>query len=375
MNKSILLMFHCEQGAGYAISTLEKVFYEAAFKAGFACNSIFFSFNKLNTESPNNIIEIDYNIPFDKVFITRFIQQNNIKIVLAFDLNFPCTIIPLLKKAGVAYIISYWGASMSSLNNGLHLILKKIECMLRRNKPDMFIFESEAMRATATHGRGLRRSQTDVIHLGVDTNIFCPDYNNSKYTYEQFGIPRCRKIIIYSGHMEERKGVRVIMRAAIQLVDIEQFEDVHFLICGNKNNEEETFLGMLENTKAEAHVSFAGYRGDIPCLMQGAHIGVIASTGWDSFTMSSVEMMASGLPLIVSDLQGLSETTAHELNGFLFEPGNHFELAKRIKQLVLNESLACKFSKASREQAEKKYSKERQINLLARHFESQFIGY
>ena len=372
MNKSILLMFHCEQAAGYAISTLEKVFYEAATRAGFSSDCIFFSFRKLNTKLSDNIIEVDYDKTFDQVFITRFIKENNIKLVLAFDLNFPCAIIPLLKKAGVAYMISYWGASMSSLNHGLHLIFKKFECMLRRNKPDMFIFESEAMRATATIGRGLRRSQTDVIHLGVDTNIFCPDYNNSKYTYEQFGIPRCRKIIIYSGHMEERKGVRVIMRAAIQLVDIERFEDVHFLICGNKNNEEETFLGMLINSKAEAHVTFAGYRGDIPCLMQGSHVGVIASTGWDSFTMSSVEMMASGLPLIVSDLQGLSETTAHEQNGFLFKPGNHFELAERIKQLVLNESLACKFSRVSRERAVNEFSKEKQIKSLAKHIESHF---
>jgi glycosyltransferase involved in cell wall biosynthesis len=370
MNKSILLMFHCEQAAGYAISTLEKVFYEAATRAGFSFNCIFFSFIKLNSESSNNVIEIDYNSPFNQVFINRFIKENNIKLVLAFDLNFPCTIIPLLKNAGVAYIISYWGASMSSLNHGLHLILKKIECLLRRNKPDMFIFESEAMRATATHGRGLRRSQTDVIHLGVDTNIFCPDYNNSKYTYEQFGIPRCRKIIFYSGHMEERKGVRVIMRAAIQLVDIERFEDVHFLICGNKNNEAETFLAMLDNAKAKSHVSFAGYRSDISCLMRGSHIGVIASIGWDSFTMSSVEMMASGLPLIVSDLHGLSETTVHEQNGFLFEPGNHFELAKRIKQLVINESLACKFSRASRERVVNEFSKEKQIKLLSQHIES-----
>lgn len=367
-------MFHCEQNAGYAISTLEKVFYEAALRAGFNCNCIFYSFRKVNVESSDNVIEIDYDNPSDQVLVTGFIKKNDINIVLAFDLNFPSAIIPLLKKAGVAYIISYWGASMSSLNNGLHLVLKKIECMLRRNKPDMFIFESEAMRATATHGRGLHRSQTDVIHLGVDTNIFCPDYNNSKYAYEQFGIPLGRKIIFYSGHMEERKGVRVIMRAAIQLVNIERFEDVHFLICGNKNNEEETFQRMLENTMTEKHVTFAGYRNDIPWLMQGSHIGVLASTGWDSFTMSSVEMMASGLPLIVSDLQGLSETTVHELNGFLFEPGNHFELAKRIKQLVLNESLACKFSKASRERAVEKYRKEKQIDLLTRHFESQFIG-
>ena len=63
--------------------------------------------------------------------------------------------------------------------------------------------------------------------------------------------------------MEERKGVRVLVQAAIQLVDELDYSDVHFVICGNKNNEADMYEQLLVGKKARAHVTFAGHRSDI----------------------------------------------------------------------------------------------------------------
>jgi glycosyltransferase involved in cell wall biosynthesis len=257
---------------------------------------------------------------------------------------------------------------MSGINSELKLIIKKIECFFSKNKPDIFIFESEAMRKTATHGRGISHQKTEVIHLGVDIKIFSPCYGNDFYTHDSIGIPRNRKIVFYSGHMEERKGVRIIINAAIEIIENQHFTNIHFVICGNKFNEADKFLSLVENSKAKDHITFAGYRNDIPNLMRGSHIGVIASTGWDSFTMSSVEMMASGLPLIVSNLQGLSETVSENENGYLISPGSHTDLANRIVEIATNEELAKKFSRASRKRAETYFSKKLQIAKLSHLF-------
>lgn len=354
-------MIHCAENTGYAIASLEAVFLAAAKNAGFSDDQIFWSFKTTITKNNPHIIECDYRDKKSHKTLKQLIEKNNIVIVLAFDLGFPCPVIPVLKRAGVKRIISYQGASMSSINSGIKLGLKKLECQLTTNKPDIFIFESEAMRQTATHGRGVKRNVTDIIYLGVDTNKFKPNYNQESYTYEALNIPANRKIVFYSGHMEERKGVRVIVQAAIHMVDQLNFLDVHFVICGNKHNEADLYKALLENKQASKHVTFAGYRLDIPELMRGSHIGVIASTGWDSFTMSSIEMMASGLPLIVSNLQGLSETIEHEKNGFLIVPGDYQELCHRISMLISHSELARQFSLASRLRAEKLFSIKNQI--------------
>ncbi len=67
----------------------------------------------------------------------------------------------------------YWGAPMSSLNQGLKLLAKRLEVALfRRDRPDLFLFESEAMRDLAVKGRGLPRSATDVFRRASTKNDF-----------------------------------------------------------------------------------------------------------------------------------------------------------------------------------------------------------
>src|SRR5690606_30147756 len=112
-------------------------------------------------------------------------------------------------------------------------------------------------------------------------------------------------------------------------------------------------------------VTFAGYRNDIADLMRSSFVGDIASTGWDSFTMSSVEMMAPGLPLIVSNLQALSETTIDNVTGFCITPGDYRELAERIGILSTSPTLAKDFSSAARLRAVNRFSRERQVTDIA----------
>lgn len=366
MSKSpaILIMIHCHENTGYAIASLEDIFYKAALSAGFTDEKIFWSFNGLEEKQTPKKIDCNYLTP-DREQFSSFLKKNMITTVIAFDLGYPANVIKLLKKAGVKNIISYWGASMSSINTGPKLLLKKIEYTLRKNKPDLFVFESEAMRKTATEGRGVPFRATKVIYLGVDTCRFSPSIEPNFYAHDQFDIPKDRKIIFYSGHMEERKGVRVIIKAAIKLIQNNQLQRIHFVLCGNKGNEAQIYNDMLINSEAKNHVTFAGYRSDINLLMRSSSIGVIASTGWDSFTLSSVEMMASGLPLIVSNLQGLAETTVHEHNGYHITPGSADELAERIVALTTNPDLAKQFSINSRNRALKFFTKEKQIKSIS----------
>lgn len=361
---AILIMIHCKENTGYAIATLEEVFRQAALTAGFENARIFWSFNGLIDSNDAQKLDCNYHSPNASKLIS-FVRENKISTVIAFDLGCPARVIKLLRQAGVAHIVSYWGASMSSINTGIKLLVKKMEYSLRRHKPDAFIFESEAMRNTATNGRGVPESKTHVVYLGVDTDKFSPLSGQDFYTHIQFGIPKNRKIIFYSGHMEERKGVRVIINAALILAKKNQLQDIHFVLCGNKNDEAKTYSDMLIDSAAEQHVTFAGYRTDIPLLMRSSNIGVIASTGWDSFTMSSVEMMASGLPMIVSNLQGLSETIEPNHNGYLIEPGNSEELGARIYELTNNAKLCSAFAINSRNRALTLFTKDRQIQKIA----------
>ena len=186
---------------------------------------------------------------------------------LCFDLQVSGYLVKLLRQSGVKKIVSYWGATISDLNSGARLLAKRLEVVLRRSKPDLFIFESEAMREYAVRGRGIPSRFTRVIPTGVDTDTLRPGKNNREYFLKEFSIPETRKIAIYSGHMEERKGVHVLMHAMKALVDIHSNYNWHLLICGNRQGEERKFQDMLRDHPAEKLVTFCGYRNDLPQLM------------------------------------------------------------------------------------------------------------
>jgi glycosyltransferase involved in cell wall biosynthesis len=363
-DSALLVMFHCEQHTGYAIEKLEHVFHQAALAAGYGEERIFRSYPKVVSPG-EHLFECDYNNERQCQQLAEIVVRLGIKTVLAFDLAYPARIIPWLRKAGVSRIISYWGASMSSVNSGVKLFLKRTEWYLRRQKPDIFVFESEAMRETAIHGRGVPERKTCVIPLGVDTDHYRPDHGDRYYAYDCFNIPRDRDIVFYSGHMEPRKGIATIMRTADHMVSHLNRRDVHFLLCGNKGNEEAVYLEMLRHSSAIDHVTFAGYRNDVQKLHRSCRLGVIASSGWDSFTMSSVEMMSSGLPMVISRLQGLQETIAENVNGFFFEPENWRMFAEKLIELLDNPQLLEEFSAASRRRAMERFSVNLQIKQLS----------
>lgn len=369
--KGILVIFHCRENTGYAIKTLEERFYEVG--KLLVGNNIHFSYTEISnttecTQPSKNISVIKFDpTTSDKnelQKISQYVHENNIECVLGFDQPPGRKYYKYIRKAGVKHIVSYWGASMSDINSGLKLGLKRIEMLFHRYSPDHYIFESNAMRDTAIYGRGISKRKTSITYLGVDTNKYKPNSKPTQYPYTSFSIPKDRKIIFYSGHMEPRKGVRVLINAAIELVDRRDIKEFHFLILGNKNGEESLFEEMLISKKAKDHVTFGGYRDDISEILPECYLGVIASTGWDSFTMSALEMASAGLPMLVSDLQGLRETISNGNTGFLFEAGNHEELADKITKLIFDNNLRNKMSEKSRKRVSTNFTISKQIDSL-----------
>ena len=99
--------------------------------------------------------------------------------------------------------------------------------------------------------------------------------------------------------------------------------------------------------------------------MPSFYLGIIASTGWDSFTISSLEMASSGLPLLVSNLQGLAETIDEGKTGYSFEPGSHIELSELVIFMLNNENIRNHMGENARKRILCKFTDQQQIERLA----------
>src|SRR5690348_15813082 len=105
-----------------------------------------------------NTVEFNPSSPSasDVARLAAYIREHGITTVFGLDIDVNSSYLTAIRRAGVRKIISYWGAPMSSANGGMKLVAKRLEvALLRRSKPDHFIFESEAMRSLGVNGRGL----------------------------------------------------------------------------------------------------------------------------------------------------------------------------------------------------------------------------
>jgi len=175
---------------------------------------------------------------------------------------------------------------------------------------------------------------------GIDVDEFAAAAALDKKT--AFSIPdENLPVVISVGRLEDVKNHEILMRA------ISAIPNVHLAIVGTGPLEGR--LRQLADTLGiAARVQFLGRRLDVSRLLKTADIYVQPSR-WEGFGIAALEAMASGLPVVVSNVPGLAEVVADA--GLRFPPGDHEQLVTCLKMLLENVELRQRLSRAARERA------------------------
>jgi glycosyltransferase involved in cell wall biosynthesis len=102
-------------------------------------------------------------------------------------------------------------------------------------------------------------------------------------------------------------------------------------------------------------VTFWGYCADVPSILRKAQIFVLISN-WEGFPCSILEAMRAGLPVVASDVGGVSESVQDTVNGFLVPRGDVDTLTDRLKQLIASPVLCEHMGKVGRKLFEEQFS-------------------
>ena len=88
-----------------------------------------------------------------------------------------------------------------------------------------------------------------------------------------------------------------------------------------------TALGLSDR------VFFLGNLSDVRPLLSTSNITVLASTAVETFSIAMLESMAMKVPMLASDIGGLSAAIRPGKTGYLTEPGNISELAASLEKM------------------------------------------
>ena len=140
-------------------------------------------------------------------------------------------------------------------------------------------------------------------------------------------------LVLSVGELQKRKNHQAIIRAIAKLNN----SSIKYAICGQ--GELEDYLKKLVFTlKLEEQVFFLGYRQDIPEIMSACDIFAHPSIR-EGLGLASLEAMASGLPLVTSNVQGVPDYVENGVTGYMCAPMDFDAYAENLNKLVTDKAL------------------------------------
>jgi len=177
----------------------------------------------------------------------------------------------------------------------------KIVCISRGLKEDLVV-------------HGIPSEKILLAHDGVDIERFYTsdksDKTDKSDARRKLGLPQDTKIVLYTGHLYEWKGAGVLLEAARSY----QSQDLLFVFVGGTEYDVEQFRACAKKLKV-TNVLIVGHRPptEIPLWLKVADVLVIPNSARSPHSaiytspMKVFEYMASGVPIVASDVSALRE--------------------------------------------------------------------
>jgi len=198
-----------------------------------------------------------------------------------------------------------------------------------------------------------------VIPPGVDTSFFKPmDKSVAKAT---IGAKPDDKILLFVGRIEPLKGLDMLLYALKVLVMKNPERAVCLWIVGGDILQKQELwshqLKMLQQLKEVLHLStrvrFLGQKTqeELPSYYNAAEM-VIMPSHYESFGMVTLEAMACGVPVITTNVAGVSQLIDKQHAALITSVNNPLLLASQIKYLLTDKIAHEQISHDLRKKAE-----------------------
>jgi glycosyltransferase involved in cell wall biosynthesis len=191
--------------------------------------------------------------------------------------------------------------------------------------------------------RGLR-VPSGVVSNGVDLRAYSPGPADDRVR-QRYGLPAGRPLILSIGRLSPEKRVGVLLDAAARL---EPGNHGALIAVAGTGPDEARLRDQAQRLGLAGTVRFLGFvpRSDLPGLYRLADVFAITSEA-ELQSLTTMEAMATGLPVVAVDAYALGELVRHGRNGFLARPADVAEVAAYLDLLCSDPSLRARMSTAS----------------------------
>lgn len=206
------------------------------------------------------------------------------------------------------------------------------------------------------------------LHNGVDVEAF-GSCSGGGAVRSELGFSGNHILIGTVGRLEEVKDHETLIRAFKIVHDVNP--DCRLVIVGEgrKRRELTTLSGALNLNGA---VTFTGERRDVSSLLSAMNIFVLPSRS-EGISITLLEAMASGTPVVATSVGGNPEIVEPGLSGLLVPPGSVDGLADAVLRLVHQPDVGRALGSAGRKRVRERFSLSSSITELESVYDSLLV--
>lgn len=166
--------------------------------------------------------------------------------------------------------------------------------------------------------------------IGVDTKKI-KDIKKNRKILNEFNI-KDEVVLVSVGELSNRKNHKVILKALEKVKG-----NFKYIICGQGAKKEE-LIKLSKELNLQEKVEFLGYRQDVKEILKASDIFCFPSKQ-EGLPVALMEAMASGLPVICSDIRGNKDLIENKKGGYLLKSYDMDEYSIKIQELIENKVL------------------------------------
>jgi glycosyltransferase involved in cell wall biosynthesis len=198
----------------------------------------------------------------------------------------------------------------------------------------LVVVNSTSTKGWVMEREGVPEEKIRVVYNAIEVDEYSNvDPGVSEGVRARLNIPPSAQIVGICANLRPVKSIGTLLHAAAEVVKV--VPGVRFLVIGegDEDGEEGRLKALAQSLGVAERVLFLGRRRDVPELLSTMDVGVLCSRS-ESMPNSVAEYMAAGLPVVSTDVGGVSELVEEGINGFLVSVGDSHTMARRILEIL-----------------------------------------
>lgn len=208
---------------------------------------------------------------------------------------------------------------------------------------------SESVRTFAIQRMGFAPDQVEVLPNPLAEGSFgAAGVDSMGSVRQRHGIPASAKVVGAVTRFHSVKGIHHLIEAFATVLD--QVPAAYLLLVG-EGPDKSRLMALANSLGIQERVVFAGYREDVRSYYEAFDVSAIPSLE-EGFGNVAVEAMATGIPVVASDLGGLGEIITDGETGLLVPAADPPALAGALLRILRDARFADHLAQGGRRRAD-----------------------